>query len=76
MLTQWPEDDGLEMLYTGKCSAQQTGSSLGSPAMISAMLAAMEVAETCKVLLQRETLLRQRLMNVDLLNMEFTQVDS
>lgn len=47
----------------------------GNPSFTPAVIAALEVAETIKVLLGREEILRNRLLTVDLLNQEYEMID-
>lgn len=74
VLTQYPGENSLETVYAGKCQAQRSGCSLGAPACTPALIAAIEVAETLKILIARGVPLRQRLLMVDLLDMEFIEV--
>lgn len=72
--TQLPDGRGLEPIYGRNRNQSGLEKNLGNPSFTPAVLAAIEVAETCKILLSRETLLSDRLLNVDLLDMEFDEI--
>lgn len=74
ILSQWPSDNTIEALYSGKNHSQQVRGQ-GNPSFTPAVLAAMEVAEVCKIVLGCGSALRHRLLNVNLLDMEFVEID-
>jgi len=47
---------------------------LGNPSFTPAVVASMQVAEACKLLLGEPSLLRGRILSVDLLSMEFHEM--
>lgn len=71
--TIYPEDTGLDKIYP-----QQTGrgieQELGNPAFTPAVIASLQAAEVCKVLLGAQGQLRHRQLVVDLLHMEIHEV--
>ena len=74
VITQMPDGNSTDTLYARNCSQAGLENELGNPSFTPAVVAAIEVAETCKLLLGRGNLLRQRLLNIDLLDMEFVEV--
>ncbi len=67
--TQFPGDDTLAKSYTR--SGQGIERELGNPSFTPALVASLEAAEVCKILLGRGTLLRRRTLTIDLLEMDF-----
>lgn len=68
--TQMPEDRSIETIYHKAAGQRGIEQKLGNPSFTPAVVAALEVAEVCKVLLDRGELLRRRMLIVDLLDME------
>ena len=65
-----PGDDLFDKIYpagSNKGAEQETG----NPSFTPAMVAAVQVAETVKVLLGKPQILRNRLLTIDLLNQEY-----
>ncbi len=48
---------------------------LGNPVFTASFVASIQVAETCKFLLNKEACLKSRLLSIDLLNMEFITIE-
>jgi molybdopterin/thiamine biosynthesis adenylyltransferase len=71
--TIYPGDSAIDKIYP-----QQTGrgieQELGNPAFTPAVIASLQVAEVCKVLLGAQGQLRHRQLVVDLLHMEIHEV--
>jgi molybdopterin/thiamine biosynthesis adenylyltransferase len=69
--TQFPGDSILERIY--RSSAQEKGveQRLGNPAFTPAIVASLQTAEVCKIILGAGNLLHKRLVFVDLLEMTF-----
>lgn len=72
--TQLPGRHGLETIYSRNRKQSGLEKNMGNPSFTPAMLAAVEVAETCKILLSRGTPLCDRLLIADLLDMEFDEI--
>jgi molybdopterin-synthase adenylyltransferase len=71
--TIFPGDDTLDIIYpegTGKGAE----SHLGNPAFTPALAASLQVAETLKVLLKKEGILRNKMLIIDILNHEYQVV--
>jgi molybdopterin/thiamine biosynthesis adenylyltransferase len=77
LTTQLPGDAVLEKIY-GRAGHAISGrgveKELGNPSFTPAVVASLEVAEVCKLLLGRGTALTGRCLNIDLLDMEFCEV--
>ncbi|GAB4117859.1 MAG: hypothetical protein Kow00103_14840 [Candidatus Caldatribacteriota bacterium] len=70
LMTIFPEDKGLELIYGNKNDLPEKGSEtkLGSPTVTPAIIAALEAQEVIKILLKRGNLFRHRLLYLDLEN--------
>jgi len=74
--TQLPGERTIEQLY-GSCTERQgVEVELGNPSFTPAVIASLQVAEACKLLLGTGTPLRGRHLHVDLLQMEFVEIAS
>jgi molybdopterin/thiamine biosynthesis adenylyltransferase len=73
IITIFPEDDGLSLVYGPPETAVEKGSetSLGCLPQAVSLLAALEGSETIKILLGKGSLLRNRLMIADLFQNSF-----
>ncbi|HOJ78041.1 MAG TPA: HesA/MoeB/ThiF family protein [Bacillota bacterium] len=72
--TIFPEDQTLNQLYPKKIN-KGIESELGNPSFTPALVAAIEVAETVKILLQKKDLLRRKVLKIDLLSQEYIIID-
>ena len=69
-----PGDRLLETIYEGsEDRGEETVT--GNPSFTPAVISAMEVAETIKVLLGKDGVLRNRLLMMDLLNHQYETID-
>ncbi len=68
MMTIFPEDPGLESVYSGEPAAKSGSAEtlLGTPAVTPAILAGLEAQETINILLSRKPLARRKLLHLDL----------
>ncbi|WP_041974096.1 HesA/MoeB/ThiF family protein [Geobacter sp. OR-1] len=64
--TQFPGDRTLQTLYQGRQPVKGVEQQLGNPSFTPAVIAGLEVAEACKVLLGKGETLRRRLLSIDL----------
>ncbi|MCM2321956.1 MAG: HesA/MoeB/ThiF family protein [Oligoflexia bacterium] len=71
--TQLPGED-LSPLLRGSAQGKGAETRLGNPSFTPAVVASLEAAETCKVLLGRGTALSKRFLSVNLLDMEMDQI--
>ncbi len=73
--TQFPGDNTLEIIYRSWEAGKGIEQSLGNPSFTPAVVASLEVAEVCKLLLGRGNPLRGRQMIIDLFSMEVNVID-
>lgn len=73
--TIFPGEDALEKIYGCESSAKGVEKGLGNPSFTPAVVASLEAAEVCKILLGCGRPLRRRTLTVDLLEMEFVEVE-
>lgn len=72
--TQFPGDDTLKKLYSRWVEGKGIEQQLGNPSFTPALVASLEVAEVCKILLGQGETLRNRKLSINLLEMEFEEV--
>lgn len=72
--TQYPGDDTLQQIYRHWASGKGVEQELGNPAFTPAVVASLQVAEVCKVLLGEGEPLRRRKLVINLLDMEFEEI--
>ena len=68
--TQLPGDDTLQTIYRSWKSGKGVEQTLGNPSFTPAVVASIEVAEVCKLLLGQGVSLQGRQLIIDLLSME------
>ncbi len=68
--TQGLDDETVRKIYGSLKGEQGIEETLGNPAFTPAVIAAFQAAEVCKILLNQGTLLRNRILFVNLLEME------
>jgi molybdopterin/thiamine biosynthesis adenylyltransferase len=73
--TQFPGDDTVQTIYCSWKIGKGVEQSLGNPSFTPAVIASLEVAEVCKLLLGHGTPLRGRQLMIDLLSMEMQIID-
>ena len=64
----------LEKIYRNRENGGGIEQELGNPAFTPAVIASFQVAEICKVLLGKKGLLRNRMLVIDLLDMEVEEI--
>jgi molybdopterin/thiamine biosynthesis adenylyltransferase len=72
--TQFPGDKTIEALYRRWSNGSGAEKRLGNPAFTPAVVASIETAEVCKVLLGVGTTLQSRKISIDLYTMSFEEV--
>jgi molybdopterin/thiamine biosynthesis adenylyltransferase len=72
--TQFPGDTMIESMYSRWTEGKGAESQLGNPAFTPAVIASIETAEVCKVLLRVGNTLRSRKLVVNLLDMSFDEI--
>jgi molybdopterin-synthase adenylyltransferase len=73
--SQFPGETTMEKIFGNSASEDGLEKKLGNPSFTPAVVASLEVAEVCKILLNRGTPVRQRCLSIDLLDMEFTEIE-
>ena len=73
--TQFPGDDTLQVIYSSRKAVKGVEQTLGNPSFTPAVIAGLEVAEVCKLLLGQGTPLRGRQLMIDLFSMEINVID-
>jgi molybdopterin/thiamine biosynthesis adenylyltransferase len=73
--TQYPGDDTLQKIYRTWEKVENVEQMLGNPSFTPALIASLEVAEVCKLLLGMGTSLRRRQLVVDLFSLEMQVID-
>jgi len=68
--TLFPGDNSLQTIYSSWKAGKGVEQTLGNPSFTPALVASLEVAEVCKLLLGQGTPLRGRQLMIDLLSME------
>jgi molybdopterin/thiamine biosynthesis adenylyltransferase len=74
--TQFPGERTMESLYQGDSPGRGIEKELGNPSFTPAVIASLEVAEVCKVLLGKGEPLRGCTLAIDLREMEFVKTVS
>lgn len=72
--TQLPGDRTVQEIYRNWVAGKGIEKNLGNPAFTPAVIASLQVAEVCKIILGKGELLRQRKVSIDLLAMEFHEI--
>ncbi|HEX9778010.1 MAG TPA: HesA/MoeB/ThiF family protein [Geopsychrobacteraceae bacterium] len=73
--TVFPGDPSLNHIYPPAAADKGAEQQLGNPSFTPALIASLEAAEVCKVLLSEGAPLRDRMLTVDLREMDFEQID-
>ena len=73
--TQFPGDDTLQTIYRSWKAGKGVEETLGNPSFTPALVASLEVAEVCKLLLGQGMPLRGRQLIIDLLSMDIQIID-
>jgi molybdopterin/thiamine biosynthesis adenylyltransferase len=73
--TQLPGDGTVQMIYRNCNETKGVERLLGNPAFTPAVVASLEVAEVCKLLLGLGTPLRKRMLFINMLDMEIDQIE-
>lgn len=69
-----PGSPSFDRLYGHNSSEKGVEQNMGNPSFTPAVVASLEVAEVCKLLLNKGTVLDGHALNIDLLDMEFTEI--
>ncbi len=72
--TQFPGDNTIQKLYSQWVEGKGVEQQLGNPSFTPAVIASIETAEVCKILLGEGETLRNRKLSINLLDMQFEEV--
>lgn len=72
--TQLPGDGTVQNIYRNWVTGKGIEKDLGNPSFTPAVVAALQVAEVCKLLLGKGSILRRRKLSIDLLDMEMHEI--
>jgi molybdopterin/thiamine biosynthesis adenylyltransferase len=73
--TQLPGDGTVQMIYRNCIDSKGVERMLGNPSFTPAVIASLEVAEVCKLLTGQGTLLRKKMLFINMLDMEVDQIE-
>jgi len=73
--TQLPGDKTVQMIYRNCKDSKGVERMLGNPSFTPAVIASLEVAEVCKLLTDQGTLLRKKMLFINMLDMEIDQIE-
>jgi molybdopterin/thiamine biosynthesis adenylyltransferase len=73
VISQFPGENTLQRIYDGS-KEKGIETELGNPSFTPAVVASIEAAEVCKILLGEGSPLRSRMLAIDLLDMEIIEV--
>ncbi len=71
LTTQFPGEEAVRSIYRNWSSGKGVEQQLGNPSFTPAVVASLQVAEACKLLIGEERHLRGRILSLDLHAMEF-----
>src|SRR5512140_689815 len=74
MATQMPGEDIAPFIYPSGSEPKGVETKLGNPSFTPAVVASLQVAEACKILLGKGRTLNRRMLLLNLLEMEFEEV--
>jgi len=72
--TQFPGEGTVQGIYRHWVAGKGIEQQLGNPAFTPAVVASLQVAEVCKIILGKGELLRNRKLSIDLLEMEIHEI--
>jgi hypothetical protein len=75
VITQFPGDGVIEAVYGRAPADRGVESVAGNPSFTPAVVASLQCAETCKVLLGEGRPLRKTMLFINLLDMEIERID-
>jgi len=74
VVTVEPGDETVQKLYGHWTGGKGVEAKLGNPSFTPAVAASLQVAEACKLLLGQGSLLRKKMLSINLLNMQFEEI--
>lgn len=73
--TQFPGENTLRKIYNRPANSKGVEKGLGNPSFTPAVIASLEVAEVCKILIGQGTPLNKRKLHINLLDMEMVEIN-
>ena len=74
VVTVYPGDGSLQRLYANWSGGKGIETGLGNPSFTPAVAASLQVAEACKLLLGQGDPLRNKMLSINLLDMQFDEI--
>lgn len=74
VVTVEPGDGALQRLYANWSGGKGVEAGIGNPSFTPALVASLQVAEACKLLLGQGEILRNKMLSVNLLDMQFDEI--
>jgi len=74
VVTVYPGDGTLQKLYANWSGGKGVEAGLGNPSFTPAVAASLQVAEACKLLLKQGKPLRNKMLSINLLDMQFDEI--
>jgi len=71
---QLPGEDTIKKIFSHVEAEQGVEQHLGTPSFTTAVVGSLQAAEACKILLNRNSVLRGKMLSVNLLDMDFTLI--
>jgi len=71
---QMPGEETVKRIFSGSPVKKGIEKDLGTPSFTAAVVGSLQAAEACKVLLNKDTVLRGKMLSVNLLDMDFTVI--
>jgi len=72
--TQFPGEDTVRKIYNRSANGTGVEKGLGNPSFTPAVIASLQVAEVCKIIIGKGTTLGKRKLHINLLDMEFVEI--
>lgn len=72
--TQYPGEDTVQKIYNRSANGTGVEKGLGNPSFTPAVIASLQVAEVCKIIIGQGTTLAKRKLHINLLDMEFVEI--
>jgi molybdopterin-synthase adenylyltransferase len=71
---QMPGEETIKKIFSGARAEKGVEKDLGTPSFTTAVVASLQVAEACKVLLNKKTILRGKMLSVNLMDMDIRAI--
>ncbi|MDD2318505.1 MAG: HesA/MoeB/ThiF family protein [Geobacteraceae bacterium] len=72
--TQFPGEDTLQKIYSRATNGKGVEKGLGNPSFTPAVIASLQVAEVCKIIIGQGSTLAKRKLHINLLDMEIIEI--